>query len=223
MKNLDLKEKAHKGDHLKILVTGNGTDVGKTVVSGVLTTLFRGDYWKPIQCGDKETSDSMIMRQWLDPCSHAVHPPAYSFQAPVSPHHAARLENIEIEMTRLSPPHTLRPLIIESAGGILVPLTANQVALDLFETWNCQWVVVSHHYLGSINHTLLTIEALRRRALPILGLIFNGAPNPDSEAAILALSGLPMLGRLFPEPYINDQTFKKYGQLWRQNFSKWIL
>lgn len=206
----------------KILVTGNGTDVGKTIVSGVLTLLFDGDYWKPIQCGDEAASDTFTLTQWLAPSAHTIHPPTYSLKAPFSPHHAARLEHTIINSKIITPPHTTRPLIIESVGGILVPLTTNMTTLDLFETWDCQWILVSKHYLGSINHTLMSVDILKRRGLPILGIIFNGEPNPDSEAAILTLSGLPILGRLLPEPLINKQTLIKYTKQWQQNFSTLI-
>lgn len=196
----------------RIMVAGIGTDVGKTVVSAILTMLLKGDYWKPIQCGEPDTA---TLQQWLDPARHTIHPPAYSFHAPLSPHHAARLENRSIDVKTISLPVTSRPLIIEGVGGVLVPLTTHHLTLDLFASWECQWVVVSKHYLGSINHTLLTIEALKTRHLPILGLIFNGEPHPDAEDAILAHSHLPFLGRLLPEPHLNPQTLQRYGQEWR--------
>jgi dethiobiotin synthetase len=96
-----------------------------------------------------------------------IHPPAYSLKAPLSPHHAARLEDTTLDLSGIIPPNTRRPLIIEGVGGLLVPLNTHVVALDLFEHWHCEYVVVSRHYIGSINHTLLTIEALKRRGLPI--------------------------------------------------------
>lgn len=191
----------------RIIVSGIGTDVGKTVVSGILTLLLNGVYWKPIQCGDAE-----ILSQWVE----RIHPPAYVLKAPLSPHHAARLENISIQP--MFPPKIDRPLIIEGVGGVLVPLTTQTTTLDLFKSWNCQWVVVSRHYLGSINHTLLTIEVLKMHQIPILGIIFNGEANPETESAILEITQVPLLGRLLPEPEINLTTLKRYVEQWKPAF-----
>lgn len=198
----------------RIMVAGIGTDVGKTVVSAILTTLLKGEYWKPIECG-YDNSDTETMKQWI---KNTIHPPAYSFKAPLSPHHAARLENVSIQMDSIILPNTKRPLIIEGVGGILVPLTTGTTTMDLFKKWDCQWVIVSKHYLGSINHTLMTIEVLKSLRIPILGLIFNGDPNPDSEEAILETSKLSSLGRLLPEDHINFNTIKRYAELWRPHF-----
>lgn len=202
----------------KIIVAGIGTDVGKTIVSAILTTVLNGDYWKPIQCGDEE--DTVTVKRWLDTTIHTIHPPAYSLKAPVSPHHAARLETSSIKLDSIVLPQTARPLIIEAVGGILVPLTLNTLSIDLFKSWDCKWVIVSKHYLGSINHTLLTIEVLKKLCLPILGIIFNGEPNPDSEAAILEISQLPVLGKLVPEVNLNSQTIQRYAKQWHPLFSK---
>lgn len=195
-----------------ILVAGIGTGVGKTVSAAILTLLFEGDYWKPIECGD---SDSKTMQKWLD--ISRIHPPRYLFQAPVSPHHAARLENRSIQLDFDLPP-THRTLIIESVGGIFVPLTSRFTSIDLFKRWNCHWVIVSHHYLGSINHTLLTLQALKQQQVATLGIIFNGVPDPDSETAILEISQLPCLGRLFPEAHIDINTLHRYANKWRPHF-----
>lgn len=149
-----------------------------------------------------------------------IHRPAYSFQAPLSPHHAARLENRAICMEDIVPPQTTRPLIIEGCGGIFVPLTPKLLIFDLFKSWNCPWIVVSKHYLGSINHTLLTLHALKQHNIAITGIVFNGLPNPDSESAILEISKVPVLGRLLPEPNINPQTIQRYAKLWERNLSQ---
>lgn len=204
----------------KIMVAGIGTDVGKTVVSAILTTLFRGDYWKPIQCGQEESSDSNTVKRWLEGTAHTVHPPAYSLKAPLSPHHAARLENTLIQWDSIALPETTRPLIIEGVGGILVPLTAKASSMDLFKSWDCQWIIVSRHYLGSINHTLLTLEVLKKLSIPVLGIVFNGEHNPDTESAILEISQASVLGRLLPEPNLNSQTIQRYAKQWQVQFSK---
>jgi dethiobiotin synthetase len=200
-----------------IMVAGIGTDVGKTIASAVLVHLLQGDYWKPIQCGDENDSDSSKMKAWTDPTQHTIHPSSYSLNAPVSPHHAARLAHVTIDPSSIILPSTSRPLIIEGVGGVLVPLTTKISTLDLFAAWACSWVVVVRHYLGSINHTLLTLDVLKRRSVRILGLIFNGEPESDSESAILQFSNLPVLGRLLPETTFNTKTFQKYSELWTQN------
>lgn len=196
----------------RLIVTGIGTDVGKTLVSAILATLLQADYWKPIQCDD----DTHTMRQLLNPENHAIHPPAYSFRNPLSPHHAARLEGVTIRPDSIVLPLTPRPLVIESAGGLFVPLTSRLLTFDLFHSWRIPWVIVSRHYLGSINHTLLTCDALKRAGCSILGIIFNGEPNPDSEGAILEITQLPLIGRLYPEARINQETIHKYAQRWKK-------
>lgn len=207
----------------KIMVSGIGVDVGKTVVATILTLLMRGDYWKPIQCGDEENSDTATVKKWLDPTQHVIHPSAYSLKAPLSPHHAARLENFSIQWEAITLPQTFRSLIIEGVGGLLVPLTIKHVTMDLFQKWNCQWVIVSRHYLGSINHTLLSIEVLKQRQVPILGIIFNGEPHPETETAILEISQLPFLGRLLPEAHLDTQTLYKYVEQWQSSVLQNLL
>lgn len=199
---------------MKLIVAGNGTAVGKTIVSAILATLFEGDYWKPIQSG--EPSDTTTMKQWLK--ADQIHPSAYSWKAPLSPHHAARLENSSIDLSSISLPQTTRPLIIESVGGVYVPLTAHTLSIDLFKAWDSPWVVVSKHYLGSINHTLLTLDALKQHNIFVAGLIFNGLPQPDSEAPILNTSGLPLLGRLLPETHLDQTTIRRYANAWTPLF-----
>lgn len=199
----------------RILVSGIGTEVGKTIVSAILALRLRADYWKPIQCGPEDDADTVTVKRWLDSKQHTIHSPAYSFKAPLSPHHAARLENRSILCNTLTPPATQRPLIIESVGGIYVPLTEKMLTIDLFQSWKCPWIIVSKHYLGSINHTLLTIEALQQRHIPLLGIIFNGNPHPDTENVILARTQIPFLGRLLPEPHLNRDILQRYANQWR--------
>lgn len=193
----------------KIIVAGIGTEVGKTIASAILATLLKGSYWKPIECGHSDTACIQSLT------NAPIHPPAYSLLAPLSPHHAARLEKQTIEPNKIIPPVTTSPLIIESTGGIFVPINETTLTLDLFQEWNCRWVVVSKHYLGSINHTLLTLDALKKRNIAIAGVIFNGEANLDSENAILQISKIPLLGRLLPEPIINRQTIQRYANQWQ--------
>jgi len=198
-----------------IIVAGIGTEVGKTVVSAIITTLLKGDYWKPIQSGEVD-ADSQVIAKLL-PSECTVYPPTYSFKAPLSPHHAARLENQTINPARIIPPKNHRPLIVEMAGGILVPLSEDLLSIDLFKSWNAPWIIVSKNYLGSINHTLLTVETLITHQVEILGIIFNGEPNQDSENAILKISKIPLLGRLFPEKTMNQSKIQRYAKQWQRS------
>jgi len=199
----------------RIIVTGQGTDVGKTVVACIVATILKADYWKPVECGAE--SDSKTVQQLLR--RDVVHPPHYSLMAPLSPHAAAKLEGISLDFEAISPPKTERPLVMETAGGIFVPITTTTLVIDLFSKWNASWIIVSKHYLGSINHTLLTWQALQLRNVPILGVIFNGEPNPDSEEAILAISKMPFLARLLPEQSVNRVMIQRYAQEWKSAFS----
>jgi dethiobiotin synthetase len=185
----------------QIIVAGIGTDVGKTVVSAILTKLLQGTYWKPIDCG---TNDTKTVKTWGIPTL----PPVYAFKTACSPHYAAILEGKEI--APFAPPDR-SPLIIELAGGVLTPLTLSLSNLDHFSTWNKKWILVSRHYLGSINHTLLTIEALQKRKVDLLGIVFNGAEDLCSEKPI----PLPCLGRVLPELLIDNTTIQKYAVQWK--------
>jgi dethiobiotin synthetase len=196
-------------------VAGIGTGVGKTIVSAIMTTMLEGSYWKPFQTG-LEHSDAQEIARLTDSSVHQIFPPAYSLQAPLSPHHAARLENIDMELTQIFPPPSSKPLVIEAVGGVYVPLSSNTLSIELFHSWEANWIVVSKHYLGSINHTLLTIEALKVWKIPILGIVFNGMPNPDTEDVILTTTKVPYFGRLLPEPHINKSVIRRYAKQWKQ-------
>lgn len=203
----------------KIIVTGCGTGVGKTVVSAIVTTALEASYWKPIECGE---SDTETIKALIPSTKISIYPPTYSLKAAVSPHHAARLEDVQIDQQRINPPQTDNPLVIETAGGILVPLNRHQLTLDLFKEWKALWVVVSHLYLGSINHTLLTLEVLKQHQIHPLALIFNGTPNPDSEEAILHFSKVPCLGRLLPEPTLDSNIITNYANRWKQQLLNFL-
>ena len=190
----------------RIIVAGTGTGVGKTVVSAILAMALKADYWKPIECGK---SDTHKVQKWIETSTHR---PSYRFKAPLSPHAAAQLENIRIVQERIKIPHVERALIIETVGGVFTPLAENLVSLDLFKQWDASWIVVSKHYLGSINQTLLTLEALKKAGVDILGIVFNGKPNPASESAILKISNVPFFARVLPEFFIRAKTIKKYAE-----------
>lgn len=185
-----------KGDFL--VVAGIGTDVGKTVASALLCEITGADYWKPVASGtDDGLVDHQIMPELLQNGAARIHPPRYVFGKSLSPHVAAALEGRFVELTELlTPPKNSKGLVIELAGGVLVPLNDETTNIDLVARWRYPVVIVSRHYLGSINHTLLTVEALRGRDIPIAGIIFNGEELPDTERIIARLSRCPILGRI---------------------------
>jgi len=195
-----------------IFVTGIGTEVGKTVVSAILVEALGADYWKPIQVGDLDETDTERVRKLLSNRHSFLHPETVRLRTPASPHAAARREGKEIHLGMFSVPQTAgRPLIIEGAGGVLVPLNETHCMVDLIEQLRCDAVVVSRHYLGSINHTLLTVETLQRRGIPIRGVVFNGDENPDTESLILQKTGVLALGRVRWEPRITPKLIRQYA------------
>ena len=202
---------------MKIFVTGISTDVGKTVVSAIITQALQADYWKPVQAGDLDNTDSDKVRRWIS--GGTVFPEAYRLNTPASPHLAAQIDRIQIDISQITEPRTPNHLVIEGAGGLLVPLNQKDTIADLIQP-DHRVVVVSRHYLGSISHTLLTLEALKARNLDIAGIVFNGEANEASEQAILARYDIPVLGRILPEASIDRETISRYAGLFRPELLK---
>ncbi|MBB4154390.1 dethiobiotin synthetase [Sphingomonas jinjuensis] len=178
-----------------IVVTGTDTDVGKTVFAAALAQALGAQYWKPVQAGLDPGSDAGTVAALGVPAARVL-PEAYRLLIPCSPHLAAEIDGIAIDPDRLVPPMVDGPLVVEGAGGALVPVTRSLLYADLFARWGHPVVIVARTALGTINHSLLTIEALRHRGVPILGIAFNGDANEDSEATIAALGNVRRLGRL---------------------------
>ena len=178
----------------KIFVTGISTEVGKTIVSAILTEALQADYWKPIQAGDLNHSDSDKVQHLISNTQSRIHENAFALKTPMSPHAAAAIDSVSISLDKINPPQTENTLIIEGAGGLLVPLNDRDTILDLIQP-DYKVVVVSRHYLGSINHTLLTLECLLRKGLDV-SLIFSGDEHPTTEEIILKKSGVRVLGRV---------------------------
>jgi dethiobiotin synthetase len=191
-----------------IFVTAIGTDSGKTVVSAILAKALNADYWKPVQSG--QPADSETVKQ-LTAGTVKIHPEQYVFKTPASPHYAAALENRTIDLDIFAAPKTDRPLIIEGAGGLMVPLNEHHLMIDLVKKLNCRVVLVSNIYLGSINHTLLSIEALKKRGIAIDYLVFNGIETPSTENIIKTFTQAPVLFRLDQEEKINPEIIDKYA------------
>jgi len=200
----------------KIFVTGIGTDVGKTVVSAVLTEGLKADYWKPIQTGAAFGSDTEKIKRLVTNGVSVVHPEAYRFEAYVAPHAAATAEGKKIDFDSITPPQTDRTLIIEGAGGLLVPINEKQFMVDLIKKLDAETILVSQNYLGNINHTLLSCEALKARGIKVLGIIFTGTENAASENIILANAGYPLLGRINREVSITPEVIKKYASFFAE-------
>lgn len=197
---------------MKYFVTGIGTDVGKTVVSAILAEALQADYWKPVQCGGLDYTDAQRVRNLVSNNKTRIFPETYLLKTPVSPHAAAAIENIEIDLDNLTLPETENNLIVEGAGGLMVPLNKRFLILDLIKKLNLSVILVSKNYLGSINHTLLSTEILRLNNIPIAGIIFNGIENKDSESIIKHLSGLKVFGRVEYEDVIDKGFIKRNAE-----------
>ena len=179
-----------------ILVTATDTDVGKTIFSAALTRAIDGCYWKPVQAGLEGSTDSETVRRLSGLPPARILPEAYRLATPASPHLAAAIDKVVIDPSRLEPPPCERRLVIEGAGGLLVPLGGGLLYADIFAHWRAETVIVARTTLGTINHSLLTIEGLRARNIPILGIAFVGDANEESERTIAAIGQVKRLGRL---------------------------
>ena len=179
-----------------IVVTGTDTDVGKTVFAAALADALGARYWKPVQAGTDAGGDAGTAALLGELPAERVLPEAYRLSTPCSPHRAAELDGVRIDPARLVLPPGDGPLVVEGAGGVMVPITRDLLFADLFARWRAPVVLVARTALGTINHSLLSIEALRRRDIPILGIAFVGDAVPDSEATIVAMGGVRRLGRL---------------------------
>lgn len=176
----------------RIVITGTGTDIGKTVFAAGLCGLLGADYWKPVQSG---IADGLDADRVAALSGARTHPEAVRLTAPLSPHRAAEMDGVSIDTAALVPPDT-DPLVIEGAGGVLVPLTRTVLSADLFARWHLPVVVVATTGLGTISHTLTALESLRARGVPVLGAAFIGPENDDNMATIGALGQVRILGRL---------------------------
>jgi dethiobiotin synthetase len=179
-----------------LIVAGTGTDVGKTVLAAALASALDGAYWKPVQAGLDGETDSKIVQRLSGLPPERILPEAYRLMTAASPHLAAERDGLEIDVERLALPHTSRPLIVEPAGGLMVPLTRRILQIELLARWGAPVVLCAPTTLGTINHSLLSIEALNRRAIPLLGIAFVGDEVADTERTIAEMGGVRRLGRL---------------------------
>lgn len=193
----------------RIIVAGIDTDTGKTVISAILCKALKADYWKPAQAGDLENTDSHKIKKWSP--ETIVHPEAYRLTQPMSPHAAAELDGITIHEHNLHMPETSNDLIIELAGGLMVPLREDFLNIDWVQKTRLQVILVSNYYLGSINHTLLSLELLSQRNIPLLGVIFNGEKNPSTYDVITRRTGIKVLLEVAKEKEITPEIITDYA------------
>ena len=200
---------------MKLFITGIGTDVGKTIASAIVTEALEADYWKPIQAGDLDNSDTHKVKRYVSNNKSIFFENSYALNTPASPHYAAAVDNIILNLKNIVEPVTQNHLVVEGAGGLLVPLNEIDCVIDLIQP-DYKVIVVSRHYLGSINHTLLTIEVLQNRNIKIAGIIFNGNENKATESIILSKSNLKLIGRIEDEPYFDKNVVKEYANVFRE-------
>ena len=201
---------------MKIFITGIGTDVGKTIASSIVVEALEADYWKPVQAGDLDNSDSHKIKRYISNSTTKIHENSYKLNTPASPHLAAEIDGITINLKDIKEPKTENNLIIEGAGGVLVPLNTNDSIIDLIKK-DYKVIVVSRHYLGSINHTLMTIEMLKNKKIEVAGIIFSGDENKATEQIILSKTNAKFIGRIENEPYFDQNVIQYYADKFREN------
>jgi dethiobiotin synthetase len=204
----------------RLVVCGTDTEVGKTVVSALLVQGLGACYWKPVQCGlENGEGDRDRVQRWLGLPEARIIPEAYRLQAPVSPHWATELESDDparpgppLESQRLKLPNQSGPLVVETAGGLLVPLRLDWLQIDQLQRWQLPVLLVARSGLGTLNHTLLSLEALRHRQIPVLGVLLNGPAHPNNLRTLAQLGGVPILGCLPPLSAITATTLAQQWQ-----------
>lgn len=206
---------------MKLFITGIGTDVGKTIASAIITQSLEADYWKPVQAGDLDNSDSHKIQKLTSTVTSSaverqIFENSYKLNTPASPHLAAEIDGITIDLKKIIEPSTNNHLVIEGAGGILVPLNDNDCIIDLIQS-DYKVILVSRHYLGSINHTLLTFEALKNRNIAVAGIVFSGDENKASEEIILSKTKAKFIGRIENEPYFDQNVIQYYADKFRDS------
>ncbi len=206
--------KKHRG----VFVSGIGTEVGKTVVSALLVRALQADYWKPVQSGDLDHTDTMKVQKWAGEQAGQFHPERHRLTLPMSPHASAEADGLHLQLSDFRLPATDNFLVTEGAGGLHVPLNHRDLVIDLIGQLQLPVVLVSRHYLGSINHTLLSVEALRSRGISIAALIFNGEEHPTTESVIEEMTGIKALYRVGELPDFSEGAFAKAAAALRERW-----
>lgn len=196
-------------------ITGIGTDVGKTIAAAIVTEALAADYWKPLQAGELNNSDTHKVKRLVSNKKSVFHKNSFALKSPMSPHAAAEIDGIQVTTSKIKRPKTSNDLVIEGAGGLLVPINNKETIIDLIQPED-RIILVSRHYLGSINHTLLSLEAIKNRGLKCFGIIFSGDKNSATEEIILKMSGARFIGRIEQEPYFDQNVVKEYAEVFRK-------
>ena len=200
----------------KYFITGIGTDVGKTIAAAIVTEALQADYWKPVQAGDLENCDTKKVERLVSNTKSKFHSNSYALHTPMSPHAAAEIDGIKIDLRKLKEPVTTNHLVIEGAGGLLVPLNDKHTILDIIKP-AYKVIVVSRHYLGSINHSLLTINLLKEKGFNV-AVLFSGNEHPTTETIIKKMSKVPIIGRIAEEPYFDKNVIREYAERFKNKF-----
>lgn len=198
------------------IIAGTDTGVGKTVFSAALVSALKAYYWKPIQAGLEDETDASVVMRLGEVSRQKIIQAAYQFRTPVSPHLAARLDDVVIDLDRLQLPMVGAMLIIEMAGGLLVPLNETTLYADVLMSWQLPVILCARTTLGTINHTLLSIEAIKKRSIPVLGIVFIGPELKDTQDTICKLSGVNMLGRL---PWLSELNPSSLQRVFKEHFN----
>lgn len=191
------------------IITGTDTGIGKTVFSAALVKALDGNYWKPIQSGIEGVVDTKTVQNLTGFPDERFLPESYVLTQPLSPHRAAELDDIEIDMGRINIPVSERTLVIEGAGGLMVPVTRKNLQVNMFKRWNLPMILCARTGLGTINHTLLSLEAMWARGMNVHGIAFIGEENKDNMETIAQLSGTRVLGRLPLLSELNETNLQK--------------
>ena len=202
----------------KIFITGISTDVGKTIAAAIITEALEADYWKPIQAGELENTDTHKVESLVTNKTSKFHPHSYALKTPMSPHAAAKIDNIKIDIKKIIAPKTKNDLVIEGAGGLLVPLNDKHTILNIINT-DYKVILVSRHYLGSINHTLLTVAHLQEKGFEV-SIIFSGNEQTSTEEIIKKITKVKVIGRIDEEPYFDQNVIKEYAELFREELGQ---
>ena len=199
-----------------IFVTGIDTEIGKTIVSAILVQALGYDYWKPVQCGSLNKTDTDIVKTLVSRKDIQFHPEQFRLHKPASINIAAKYDGVHITLDCFQTPKRKKQLVIEGAGGVLVPLNDTKCIVDLIQKLSCKVIVVTKNYLGSINHTLSTLQVLKHHGCHIIGMVVNGDRESDIESTIEKLSSIPILFHVSHEKVLNKSRIKYYAQKWNE-------
>ena len=200
-------------NNFKFIICGTDTDVGKTLISSFFVRGLNSFYWKPIQSGIYKETDSEVVKRLSQVKSNKIIKEAYIFKEPVSPHWASEIDQIKIEMKSLDLPKVNESLVLETAGGLMVPITRNFLQIDQIKIWDLPVIIVCRSSLGTLNHTLLSIEALKKRGIKILGLVINGVNHLDNPRTLQEFSNLPIIAEF---PFLKKIDCSILDRLWQE-------